>query len=99
MRATTIKEGLRTFAFVALTYFVGGVIANTYLEWPAPMPDWLFYTTRFAIRVTGLGEVNNPDDAEVATTLIVDCISWMLTGVALWQLSRLVRRLRDRRKT
>jgi hypothetical protein len=35
-QSSQIKRTLRVFAFVALTYFIGGVLANIYLDWPAP---------------------------------------------------------------
>jgi hypothetical protein len=94
-----MKKAICIFAFVALTFFIGGTIANIYLEWPAPMPDWLFDTTMFALRVIGVGEENNTDDAEVTATLIIACISWALTGFVLWLLLVTVRRLWNRRKT
>ncbi|CAB3746011.1 hypothetical protein [Paraburkholderia solisilvae] len=94
-----MKRTLRALTFVTLTYLVGGVAANVYLEWPAPMPNWLFYSTMFVLRVVGIGPENNTDDAEVMATLIVACLSWTLTGIALWLLGRAVRRWRTRTTT
>jgi hypothetical protein len=45
-----------------------------------------------------MGDETSTDNAEVMATIIVACISWTLTGIVLWQLSRAVRRLRSRRK-
>jgi hypothetical protein len=94
-----MKRVVRICGFVISTYFIGGALANIYLNWPMDMPRWLYHATMFTIRVTGLGEVDSNDDAEVMATIIVACISWTLTGIVLWQLSRAVRRLRSRRKT
>jgi hypothetical protein len=94
-----MNKALRIGTFLTLTYFIGGAIANVYLNWPMDMPDWLQAATTFAIRVTGAGNVDSNDDAEVMATLIIACISWTLTGLALWQLSRLARRLKNRLKT
>jgi hypothetical protein len=94
-----MKRTLRIGAFVVLTFFIGRSVANIYLDWPAPMPDWLYHATMFAIRTTGAGEIDNPDDAEVMATVIVGCISWILTGLALWLLARAARSLRNRRGT
>jgi hypothetical protein len=94
-----MKKAMHIVAFVTLTYFIGGALANVFLEWPAPMPDWLHDTTMFTLRTTGLGEEYNPDDAEVMATLIIACLSWTLTGIALWLLARAVRRWRTRTAT
>jgi hypothetical protein len=94
-----MKRLIRICAFTIATYFIGGAIANIYLNWPMEMPDWLYHATMFTIRVTGLGKVDSNDDAEVMATIIVACISWTLTGIVLWHLARAVRRLRSRRKT
>ncbi|WP_459709665.1 hypothetical protein [Paraburkholderia sp. 2C] len=55
-----MKIALRIFAYIASTYFIGGTIANTYLNWPMDMPDWLHASVMFAIRVTGLGGYTTP---------------------------------------
>ena len=93
-----MSRALSIFAFIPLTYFIGGTIANTYLNWPMDMPNWLHGTVMFAIRVTGLGELHNADHAELWAMAIVACISWTLTGIVLWQLARAVRRLKNRSK-
>jgi hypothetical protein len=94
-----MKIALRIFAYIASTYFIGGTIANTYLNWPMDMPDWLHASVMFAIRVTGLGELYNADHAELWAMAIIACISWTLTGLALWLLARAAHRLAKRRKT
>jgi hypothetical protein len=94
-----MNRAIRILAFIASTYVIGAVLANIYLDWPIDMPYWLEETTMYMIRITGLGEVNNPDDAEAMATVIVACISWTLTGLTLWQLTRAVRRWRTRRQT
>ncbi|CAB3762061.1 hypothetical protein [Paraburkholderia humisilvae] len=94
-----MNKALRLGAFVTLTFYIGRSIANIFLGWPAEMPDWLYHTTLFALRVTGLGDVDSTDDAEVMATLIVALTSWTLTGVVLWLLAITVRRFRNRGKT
>jgi hypothetical protein len=94
-----MKRALCIAAFVILTFFIGRAIANIFMDWPMDMPGWLHYMTMFALRAAGLRDVDNPDDAEVMATLIIVCISWTLTGIVLWLLTRAVRRWWNRRKT
>jgi hypothetical protein len=63
------------------------------------MPAWLYHTTMFAIRTTGLGRIDSNDDAEAMATVIVACISWTFTGFILWLLIVVVRRLWNRRNS
>lgn len=94
-----MKRTLRLCVFILLTFLIGRTIANVYLQWPAPMPDWLHDSTMLAIRVTGLGREYDPVDAENMATVMVASISWVLTGVALWLIASTVQRIRSRRKT
>jgi hypothetical protein len=93
-----MNKAMRTIAFIASIYFVGGTLAGIFLNWPMDMPRWLYHMTMFAIRITGLGEVDNNDDAEEMATVIVTCISWALTGVMLWLLADVTRRWWSKRK-
>jgi hypothetical protein len=93
-----MKRILRVCVFILLTFVIGRTLANVYLQWPAPMPDWLHDSTMFAIRVTGLGRQYDPVDAENMATVIVASISWTLTGLTLWLIVFTWRRLRNRRK-
>jgi hypothetical protein len=88
----------RVAIFVTLTFFIGRPVANIFLDWPAPMPQWLHATTMFMLRITGLGEDNNTDDAEVMATLIIVCLSMTATALALWLFAHALRRLMMRRK-
>jgi hypothetical protein len=94
-----MNRALRAAAFIALTFLIGRTIANIFLEWPAPMPQWLFLTTVFMLRITGLGDETSTDNAEVMATIIIACISWTLTALALWQLKRALQRRKTRPKT
>jgi hypothetical protein len=89
----------RVAVFITLTFFIGRPVANIFLDWPAPMPQWLHATTMFMLRITGLGEDNNTDDAEVMATLIIVCMSMAATALALWLLAHVLRRLIMRPKT
>ncbi|CAB3769575.1 hypothetical protein [Paraburkholderia solisilvae] len=93
-----MKRAIRIGVFILLTFLIGRSLANVYLQWPAPMPDWLHDSTMFAIRVTGLGREYNPEDAENMATVIVASISWTLTGLVLWLMVFTVRRFRGRPK-
>lgn len=93
-----MNRALRVGLFLTLTFFIGRPVANIFLDWPAPMPQWLHATTMYMLRITGLGEDNNTDDAEVMATLIIVFLSMTATALALWLLAHALRRLTMRLK-
>jgi K+-transporting ATPase A subunit len=78
------KRAMRIFAFLVVTYVIGGLGAKLYLDTPIEMPEWLRGTTMFMLRVTGVDAENNTDEAAIMATFIVSCISWTFTGFMLW---------------
>jgi hypothetical protein len=88
------------FSALSLIIFVGGVHLARYLAYGVfyEMPLWMYDTMRFVLDHTGNADFRDPDDISMLSMLFSLIACWIVTGIVVLALYKIVGKLIDRHR-